>query len=457
MRSLGLAAFLLFAAAGSRAATIRTLSIPADGRTPVTPALQKAINETSAAGGGVIALPAGVYLCGSVSLRNNTTLRLEKGALLLGSTNVADYAKAESRGKSLVYAENATNVTIEGEGVIDGRGFAFPEKTTRRRPMVAQFVRCRNVRLRGVTLKDSALWTCFFEECDGVEARRVTINSHANFNNDGFDIDSRNVLIADCVIDSDDDAICFKSHNPAFAVEHATVRNCRISSNCNFIKFGTASHGAFRDITVRDCALVPCSRSILRFWEKKRLPGVTAPITGLAAIALEVVDGGSMENVAVSNITFRGAQTPILVRFGRRVAAPGTFLRNVLIQNVSGQAESLIASSITGVPGLRVNGVTLRNLDLKLKAGGKVSDTLAVIPEQEKAYPENRMFKARMLPGYAFYIRHADNIRMKNVRATFSGGREERPAVFTDDTTGIQFDRCSFQKPDGALATFLKK
>ncbi len=59
-----------------------------------------------------------------------------------------------------------------------------------------------------------------------------------------------------------------------------------------------------------------------------------------------------------------------------------------------------------------------------------------------------------MLPAYGFYIRHADNIRMENVRLTFSGGREERHAIVADDAKDLRFDNCSFQKPDGTLATF---
>ena len=103
------------------------------------------------------------------------------------------------------------------------------------------------MRVEGVTLTNPASWTCYFKECDGVLARKVTIFSHANYNNDGFDIDSKNVLIEDCTVDSDDDAICPKSDNPNFVPENIEVRNCRLASNCNFIKFGTSSRGGFRN------------------------------------------------------------------------------------------------------------------------------------------------------------------------------------------------------------------
>lgn len=425
------------------------------GDKPVTERIQRAIDDVSQSGGGVVAVEKGSYVSGSIILKSGVTLRLEKGAVILGSTNYSDYAATPSRGRSLIYAEDAESIALEGEGVIDGRGYSFTQKDgAPHRPKNTLFFRCKNVRVEDVTLKNAGSWTCHFRECDGVVAKRVTINGHANFNNDGFDIDSRNVEISDCVIDSDDDAICFKSDNPAFIVENVTVKNCKASSNCNYIKFGTSCYGGFRNITVRDCDLFHCSQSILRHWEKQKLPGVTDPITGLDGIALEVVDGGFMENVCVSNITMRDVQTPILIRLARRHVSPSSYLKNILIQNVKGSSSSLIASSITGVPGLRVENVTLKDIELNLKAGGKAEDTLVKIPEKEQCYPENRMFDKLMLPAYGFYIRHADNIRMENVRLTFSGGREERHAIMADDAKDLRFDNCSFQKPDGTLATF---
>jgi len=425
------------------------------GEKPVTAQIQKAVDDLSQSGGGTVLLEKGTYVAGSIILKSGVTLRLEKGAVILGSTNYSDYAATPSHGRSLIYAEDAENVALEGKGVIDGRGYTFTRKDgAPHRPKNALFFRCKKVRVEGVTLKNAGSWTCHFRECDGVIAKKVTISGHANFNNDGFDIDSRNVEISDCVIDSDDDAICFKSDNPAFIVENATVRNCKVSSNCNFIKFGTSCFGGFRNITVRDCDLFHCSKSILRHWENQKLPGVTDPITGLDGIALEVVDGGFMENVCVSNITMRDVQTPILIRLARRHASPGSYLKNILIQNVKGSSSSLIASSITGVPGLRVEHVVLKDIALNLKAGGKAADTLVEIPEKEQSYPENRMFDKLMLPAYGFYIRHADNIRMENVKLTFSGGREERHAIVADDVNNVQFVNCAFQKPDGTLGTF---
>ncbi|MBR0506256.1 MAG: polygalacturonase, partial [Kiritimatiellae bacterium] len=109
-------------------------------------------------------------------------------------------------------------------------------------------------------------------------------------------------------------------------------------------------------------------------------------------------------------------------------------------------SASIIASSITGVPGLRPQGVTLRNLDLTVKGGGRAAHAAAQVPEVEKCYPENRMFKMP-LPAYGFYVRHADGVRFENVKLRWTGGDEEREAVVQDDCTGVTFTKCDFQPP----------
>ena len=396
-------------------------AIHADGKTLTTASLQKAINDCAGQGGGVVSLPAGKYLTGTLILKNNVTLNLEKGATILGSKDIADYPD-KGRRKALIFAERANNISITGEGEIDGNGAAFNKgNDAPDRPTLVLLFDCNKVHVNGVKLSNSGFWTFRFVRCDGVDISKVYIEGHANWNNDGFDIESRNVTITDCVVDTDDDAICFKSEDPNYVVENVTVKNCDLSSNCNFVKFGTASAGGFRNIRVSDCTLHKCSKSLLRFWEK-RVPGVSDPITGIAGMALEVVDGGF-----------------------------NSYLKDVLIKNITASSASYVASSITGVPGLRVDNVEIRDVNFKLKGGGKVSDTLVEVPEVEKAYPENRMFGI-MLPAYGFYMRHADNIRLVNVKLSTVGDKEERHAVVAEDVNGLEITDSALQSPDSELS-----
>lgn len=414
-----------------------------DGKTLVTGALQKAIDNCAAGGGGILSLPAGNYLTGTLILRKGVTLNLEKDAVISGSTNIADYPD-KGRRKALIFAERADGIRITGEGEINGNGAAFNKgNDAPDRPTLVLLLDCNDVKVSGVKLASSGFWTFRFVRCDGVDIRNVHVDGHANWNNDGFDIESRNVTIADCVLDTDDDAICFKSEDPDYVVENVKVNNCQLSSNCNFIKFGTASAGGFRNIQVTHCTTSKCRVSDLRDWPNQ-VPGVTNPITGIAGIAMEVVDGGFMEGITVSDIHIQDVQTPIFIRLGKRKESGHSYLKDILIENITGESVSLVASSITGVPGLRVQDVVIRNVDLKLKAGGKASDAKATVPEAENKYPENRMFGV-MLPAYGFYIRHADNILFDNVKLSFTGGREERPAIFTEDATQVKVQKSVMQ------------
>ena len=439
------------ACSSSGEATLKKYEIKNDGVTLTTEALQKAIDECAVGGGGTLSLPAGNYLTGTLVLRKGVTLNLEKGAMISGSKDIADYPD-KGRRKALIFAENTSDIAITGEGEINGNGAAFNQgNDAPNRPTLVLFFDCKTVNVSGVKMTNSGFWTFRFVRCDGVDIRDVSVEGHANWNNDGFDIESRNVTIANCTFDTDDDAICFKSEDPNYVVENVTVTNCRAASNCNFIKFGTASAGGFRNIQVSNCTLYKCSKSLLREWPK-RVPGVTNEITGIAGIALEVVDGGFMENVTISDITMQDVQTPIFIRLGRRKVSDNSYLKDILIKNITAESVSYVASSITGVPGLRVENVEIRDIDFKLKAGGKISDAEAEVPEVEASYPENRMFGI-MLPAYGFYIRHADNIRFQNINLSYVGGREERPAVFADDVTDVSISQSTLQAPEGGKET----
>lgn len=403
-----------------------------------TAALQAALDA-----GGEVRVQPGDYEITGVRLPSGTTLHLEKGARLFSQYDKSDFTGHTRR--AIVFAEEATDVALTGEGVIDGRGgkaVIMGHEDERQRGLY--FIRCKNVRLADFTLRNPDMWSCYFRECEGVTVKSVTIHSHANYNNDAIDIEAKNVLIEDCTIDSDDDAICFKSDNPAFVVENCEVRNCRLSANCNYIKCGTSSYGTFRNLYIHDCTLQEGTAS--KFWDwKKHVIGAKTSGGGISGIALEVVDGGVMENIVCRNITMEsGVQTPIFIRQGSRHTGTETsLLRNILIENVTATSNCRIASSITGVPGRRPSDITLRNVKLTLTGGGTKEDAQKPVPEQAAGYPENRMFKGQALPAYGFYVRHADNVRFENVEMSLLEP-DARPAIVTDDAA-VTARNCRFE------------
>ena len=410
--------------------------------------LQPQIDAAAAKGGGVVRVEPGEHETKPFELKSNVTLELANGATILASTNIADYA---TRGECpvFIYADHATNVAIVGKGTINGRGGGFRETAKLRGedqpktlPLLMRFSRCRNVRLEGFHYTNPGSWACHLRNCDGVKVKGTSCFNYCNKMNDGLDIESCNVTVEDCDFYADDDSFCFKAESDkSFPVTNVVVRNCRMGSICNAIKFGTGSYNAFRDITIENCELRRSPGAWRWDWRKRGMPGVTNRYCGIAGLALEVVDGGRMENVTIRNITMEGYMTPIFIRHSNRHGPKGkgnTYLRNILIENVTGTCDGRIASSITGVPARdgmparRPRNITLRNISLTVPGGGTPKEASAVVPEKDCAYPEAFMFNQMALPAYGFYVRHADDVRFENVKVE-TATPDARPEFYMED------------------------
>lgn len=432
---------------------ITELGAKGDGKTDNTAIIQQAIDHC---GSGTVVIPEGNFVTGPIFIRSGISIYLKNGATLSGITKLDIYRTVFSKlgpkhVPALIYGENIEHVTIYGEGTIDGQGgdAAFQlgddSKTGAIRPIMLYFRNSRDITIRDIHIRNSAYWVQKYELCDGVSLRGLTVHSHCNFNNDGIDINgSSHVVIADCNIDTDDDALCFKSDTEEMS-ENIVVTNCLLRSNCNGIKFGTGSNGGFRNITVSNCALHKASEENRRHW-KQHFPWMklTGDTTILSGIALEVVDGGLMDQVIVSNVTMRDVQTPIFIRLGDRRRGAGnrvSAIRNISIHDVIASSASALSSSITGLPGHCVENVHISNVQI-ISPGGVVQDQQPrAVPENPAAYPENRMFGV-LLPASGFYLRHVKNITFDNVRLQ-TLTPDSRPAFLLDDVSGFEDYRCS--------------
>jgi hypothetical protein len=161
----------------------------------------------------------------------------------------------------------------------------------------------------------------------------------------------------------------------------------------------------------------------------------------ISGIAIEMVDGGWLEGVVASNIRMQNVRTPIFIRRGNRNRgarpdAPPGLLRGVMIDNVHATG-SILASSVTGLPGFDVEDVTLSNIRIDSEEGGRVEWADLEVPEVPKAYPEAHMFER--LPSYGFYCRHVDGLRMRGVEFG-TVASEARPAIICDDVKRLDID-----------------
>ena len=408
------------------------------------PVIQKAIDKLSKAGGGTVTVPAGVYLTGPIELKSGVELHLEMGAKLLGLADKAAYGKAHmvvdgetSHFSSLIYAQGQKDIAVTGLGTIDGQGGDAAFKTKEDpggRPMIILFRDCKNVVVRDIRLENSAHWVQYYTGCEGVRISGVKVRSHCNYNNDGIDIESRDVVVTNCIFDCEDDAICLKGLDWC---ENVSVSNCVAASNCNAIKLGTASIYGYRNVSISNITVRHASEDNFRRWSTK-LKGITAPVTVISGIALEVVDGGIMENVSISNVSMRDVQTPIFIRLARRNESKlpeGSHMKGITISGVIAECESMMASSITGVPGLYPENIYLSDIDITAPGGGTADMADITVPENEKSYPENRCL-GQITQSSGLYIRHANNVYLSNVRFHFRSP-DERPLIVTDDCTNI--------------------
>lgn len=404
-----------------------------DGRTLNTIAIQKAINDCTSNGGGNVIIPAGTFLTSGIFLKDNVNLHLDPGAVLLGDYQNPNY-------RALVYLKNIKNASVSGTGEIRGNGshFKVADGFTNR-PYLLFVENSVNILIKNIYLKESATWTLRLFNSKHVLIQGVNVYSHANFNNDGIDIDGEDILVSDCNISAGDDALCFKSDDPQRLCKNISITNCQLASNCNFIKMGTSSFGGFENITISNCHLQRADTMPLKEqqWNLQSKGTIKDSISGLAGIALEVVDGGRMDQISISNISMTDIQTPIFIRLGNRHNGVGS-LKNVLISQITATAVSQITSSITAVPGFYIENVALRDLMFDLPGGitkPMVSDS---IPEKEKSYPENRMF-GWILPAYGMYIRHAKNIDIDNIQFRLKNN-DERPAIWLEDACNVKIN-----------------
>lgn len=400
-----------FAATGSYDVT--KFGAKMDG-TPCTSAIQKAIRRAAEHGGGTVYFPAGVFLTGPIHLQNHITLYLDAGAVLKFSTNLDDYLPMVptryegieiTNFSPLVYAENATDIAIQGRGTLDGQGAPWwtrwhevrrnagpqqdPDKYRAEfsrlnpHPLVAEnyhtlergFLRpafiqprnCTNVLIEGVTIVNSPFWTITPLYCEDVTIQSVIIQNPSNSpNTDGIDPDScRNVHISNCQISVGDDCITIKSGRDADgrrvgrpAVNY-TISNCTMASGHGGVVIGSEMSGGVKNISIANCIFDGTQRGIRIKSARGR--------------------GGVVEDVRVSNIVMRHISHEALVittfyeqsnpePFSQRTPV----FRNIHISGVTGDAK--IAGDFSGLAEMPLDGISVSDMELDAESGISIVD-----------------------------------------------------------------------------------
>lgn len=333
-------------------------------------AIQRVVDEVSAAGGGRVEIPVGTWTTGSIQLKDGVELHLPQGATLKGSVDRRDYnandAFPENRwsddeewsGGHLVWARCARDISITGPGVIDGNGPAFfgsCDEETRfphykyglklhptdrewfRPGIMVAFFRCQNVRVEDVKLVRTTAWTCHFRCCDGVTLRNVTVDADRTIaNSDGLSIDcTRNVVIEGCTLLTGDDGVPIRASCPFHAAtnfcENIVIGDCDIWS-CNYgIRFGVGT-GLIRNVRVSDVRVHEAANASIGFTPAWKASPRNCYI----------------EDVEIDNCTLLECAHPVIAG-----SANDSMVRNVTIRNC--RFETLLPNLIWGGPRCRMS------------------------------------------------------------------------------------------------------
>lgn len=434
------------------------------------PAINNAINDAAKTCGTVL-ISGGDYVSREIYLKSGITFFIAQGSSVRAFKNGNGYPK-----KTLIYAENASDITITGGGKLNGEGNYFGREPIFRENMteppdyvdvvkmrsdyrkqlrfaheskygsVIVLKNCKNVKAENFIIENSAYWTFRLDKCAGVKIRNFVINNNRNVANaDGIDmVGTSDVVIDNCFISTADDGIVIKNavwEGCDSPMSNISIKNCEIISRTNSIKVGTETTHDISNINIENC----------RLFMTDLYPGT------VSAISLEAVDGAKLSDVHIKNIYAERCSCPLFIRlgnrnraakvnsqsaraveFGKKAQKGGIADKNkynfkseisgVTVENMTAK-EAEIPIMICGFrqkgKTKRVKNVFLKNIDISMTKRPFIIDKRLFIPEYAAEYPEANRF--RNLPSYGLFIRHAQNVKIENfICRNPAQGRKER-------------------------------
>ena len=386
-RTLTLAAILLLAPFALAANTCdpHTFGAKADGVTPDTAALQKAI-DTCSTPGGFIELTAGTWLSAPLTLHSHTHLKLDDGAVLLGSSNIADYPVRTEPGNNwrrvaLLHADNVTDLSLTGTGIVDGQGKPWWDGSQANRdkqdtsgngagftrPLLIDIVKSDHILFDGVTLSNSPMYNITLFESHDIVIRNVKIRNPQNSHNtDGIDpFFSSHIRIDHVSIDTGDDCIAIKSglvergepNIPSFDI---TITNSEMLHG-HGLSIGSEVAGGVHDVTVDNVTFKDTETGIRIKSNRTR--------------------GNDIYNLRYSNIKMTDVKMPILITeyypkipdtdTAQPMAEHTPRFRNITIKNLSAIGAAT-AMQIAGLPESPIKTLVLENISISALQGAKI-------------------------------------------------------------------------------------
>jgi exo-poly-alpha-galacturonosidase len=371
-----------------------------DSATVNTIAIQACIDQCSAAGGGTVVIPKGIFISGSIFLKDKVSLLIEKGGRLKGSTEQADYPQVPTRWEgeernwtaALINAVDLQNISLSGPGTIDGSGDVWTQRgiTARKlqtegkntkgvtnpalhlgRPRLIAIQNCRHVKINDLSLHNQASWGLFVLYSTDVDIDNLNITADHNIpSSDGIDVDSSNKIhITGTFIDVNDDCISIKSgkdedglrvNRPA---EDILIEKCHFAYGHGGVAMGSETSGGIRNVVIRNCLIDSQNWAPIRF---KSQPS----------------RGGVVKNITYQNIKLANTRKAFEFDMAWRMVNPKPpakilpVVRNIKIINVSGTADAV--GNISGLEGSPIIGVQFKNCQIEAKKGFVIQHATSV-------------------------------------------------------------------------------
>lgn len=381
-----------------------------------TEAFRQAVAFLEKQGGGVLEVPSGEYRTCSIFLKSHMELHLEKGAVLrfIDEPEKYEITDVEFEGvmgtmyMPCIYAKESEDISITGEGVIDGQGMRWwKEKNMlpHKRPYLICMERCRHVKLEGVRLTQSPAWTVHPVYCEDVWIHGITIKNPADSpNTDGIDPDCcKNVRISDCLIDVGDDCIAIKAGTEdtkeVMPCENIVITNCNMVHGHGGIVIGSEMSGGVRNVAVSNCVFQDTDRGIRLKTRRRR--------------------GGAMERLSFQNIIMDRVICPFTFNMYYYCGAAGKErhvwekvpypvdettpqVQDILINNVMVFDAQAAAGFFYGLPEAPIRRVTISNTRIIMDPNGKPGHTAM-------------MGQLEPMKGEGFYLRYVKDLVLNQV------------------------------------------
>ncbi|MDR6941135.1 glycoside hydrolase family 28 protein [Mucilaginibacter pocheonensis] len=442
---------------GARVYNIRDFGAKGDGKALDTAALQTAIDTCNKEQGGTVLVPAGVFVIGTVELKSNVTLHIAAQGKLLGSADGRQYHASDAipldigwtmndGNVGLIFAANAENITIEGNGIIDGQGAQFRSDTKgvlppagitgNHRPYHLLFYQCKNLTVRDISLINSAYHSVRVCLCSYVKMEGLYIRGKVIHNNDGFHfIGSTYVHVSNCDVQSQDDACALFG-----SCKFVTVSDCSFSTRWSVFRFGG---GEAENIMVSNCLI----------YETYGCP-----------IKMRCSPGSRFENITFSNLVMKDVTGPISIGLGtakssvNKVTDTPGIIRNISFNNIQATVvkpvplrgsefaskynpgEIFSCITLNAMNDVYLENISFNNVDVTFPGGGTAEHaSVRDVPKVAGEY-----YQIGIPPAYGMYARNVRGLTLHNIRFAMTSP-DMRPALILDNVQDATVNGLSAQ------------